>query len=174
MADALDQPVAAAHGPIGRSIEWACAAMAVLAGVAFCIESVMSVVSVVGRATLGKPVPGDYEIVQMLSAMGIAMCLPYCQIKKGHVFVDFFTLWAPDRLKIALDALASLLMAGAAFLLAWRIWHGMLEMRDYGEMTMVISLPVWWGYVPVVPSFMLLGIAALYTFTQELRGEVKP
>ena len=72
MAEALDQPVAVAHGPVGRSIEWACAAMAVLAGVAFCIESVMSVVSVIGRATLGKPVPGDYEIVQMLSAMGIA------------------------------------------------------------------------------------------------------
>lgn len=58
MADALDQPVAAAHGPIGRSIEWACAAMAVLAGVAFCIESVMSVVSVVGRATLGALAAG--------------------------------------------------------------------------------------------------------------------
>ncbi|AMO38470.1 TRAP transporter small permease [Thauera humireducens] len=170
MAEAMDQPYVAPTGPVGKSIEWACAAMAILAGVMFCIESVMSVVSVVGRATIGEPVPGDYELVQMLSAMGIAMCLPYCQLKKGHVFVDFFTLWAPAGLKRLLDSIAALLMAFCAFVLAWRIWEGMLEMREYGETSMVISLPVWWGYVPVVPAFVLLGIAALYTFVQELRS----
>lgn len=170
MAEAMDQPYVAPTGPVGKSIEWACAAMAILAGVMFCIESVMSVVSVVGRATIGEPVPGDYELVQMLSAMGIAMCLPYCQLRKGHVFVDFFTLWAPAGLKRMLDALAALLLAACSFLLAWRIWEGMLEMREYGETSMVISLPVWWGYVPVVPAFVLLGIAALYTFVQELRS----
>ena len=170
MAEAMDQPFVAPTGPVGKSIEWACAAMAILAGVMFCIESVMSVVSVVGRATIGEPVPGDYELVQMLSAMGIAMCLPYCQLKKGHVFVDFFTLWAPAGLKRLLDSIAALLMAFCAFVLAWRIWEGMLEMREYGETSMVISLPVWWGYVPVVPAFVLLGIAALYTFVQELRS----
>lgn len=170
MAEAMDQPYVAPTGPVGKSIEWACAAMAILAGVMFCIESVMSVVSVVGRATIGEPVPGDYELVQMLSAMGIAMCLPYCQLKKGHVFVDFFTLWAPAALKRLLDSIAALLMAFCAFVLAWRIWEGMLEMREYGETSMVISLPVWWGYVPVVPAFVLLGIAALYTVVQELRS----
>ncbi|WP_341648404.1 TRAP transporter small permease [Thauera humireducens] len=166
----MDQPYVAPTGPVGKSIEWACAAMAILAGVMFCIESVMSVVSVVGRATIGEPVPGDYELVQMLSAMGIAMCLPYCQLKKGHVFVDFFTLWALAGLKRLLDSIAALLMAFCAFVLAWRIWEGMLEMREYGETSMVISLPVWWGYVPVVPAFVLLGIAALYHLVQELRS----
>lgn len=122
MAEAMDQPYVAPTGPVGKSIEWACAAMAILAGVMFCIESVMSVVSVVGRASIGEPVPGDYELVQMLSAMGIAMCLPYCQLKKGHVFVDFFTLWAPAGLKRLLDSIAALLMAFCAFVLAWRIW----------------------------------------------------
>ena len=171
MAEAMDQPYVPPSGPIGKTIEWACAAMAILAGLMFCIESVMSVASVVGRATIGEPVPGDYELVQMLSAMGIAMCLPYCQLKKGHVFVDFFTMWAPAGLKRALDAISALLLAGSSFVLAWRIWEGMLEMREYGETSMVISLPVWWGYIPVVPAFVLLGIAALYTFGQELRGE---
>ena len=170
MAEAVQQPLAPVSGPIGKSIEWACAAMAVLAGVMFCIEAVMSVASVIGRAAFGTPVPGDYELVQMLSAMGIAMCLPYCQLRKGHVFVDFFTLWAPAGLKRALDALAALLLAASSFFLAWRIWEGLLEMREYGETSMVISLPVWWGYVPVVPAFVLLGFAALYTFAEELRG----
>ncbi|AWI81403.1 MAG: TRAP transporter small permease [Betaproteobacteria bacterium HGW-Betaproteobacteria-13] len=172
MAEALDIPVVPATGWVGRTIEQACSLMAMLAGAMFCAEAIMSVVSVVGRAAFDTPVQGDYELVQMLSAMGIAMCLPYCQLKKGHVFVDFFTLWAPAGLKRVLDALASLLLALCAFLLTWRIWEGMLEMREYGETSMVIALPVWWGYIPVAPAFALLGLAALYTFTQTLNDEV--
>lgn len=160
-------------GPIGKSIEWVCSAGAIIAGLLFCIEMVMSVASVIGRAAFSMPVPGDFELVQMFSAMGVALCLPYCQLKKGHVFVDFFTLWAPSGLKRVLDAAAALLLAVISFLLAWRTWEGMLEMREYGEASMVIALPVWWGYIPVMPAFVLLGVAALYTFTQELRGEVR-
>jgi TRAP-type C4-dicarboxylate transport system permease small subunit len=148
----------------------ACVLLAVLGGVFFLVEALMSVTSVIGRALFNLPVPGDYELVQMLSAMGIAMCLPYCQLKRGHVFVDFFTLWAPSSLKRVLDSIAALLLAVSSFLLAWRIWEGMMEMREYGETSMVIALPVWWGYVPVAPSFVLLGIAALHTFVLDLRG----
>lgn len=172
MAESMDIPVDAPSGPIGKVIAVACAFLAILGGVFFLAEALMSVTSVIGRALFNLPVPGDYELVQMLSAMGIAMCLPYCQLKRGHVFVDFFTLWAPPALKRVLDAIASLLLAGASFLLAWRIWDGMLEMREYGETSMVIALPVWWGYIPVAPSFVLLGMTALLTVFDELSGKV--
>jgi len=171
MEQSMVQPVTATIGPLARRVEWACRAMAILGGALFIVEAVMSVASVLGRALFNLPVPGDYELVQMLSAMGIAMCLPYCQLKGGHVFVDFFTLWAPPALKRLLDAVAALLLAGSAFFLAWRIWEGMVDMREYGETSMVIALPVWWGYVPVAPAFALLGIAALQTFVRELAGE---
>ncbi|TVT58662.1 MAG: TRAP transporter small permease [Azoarcus sp. PHD] len=170
MAESMDTPALAPRGLVGRSISTACALLAVLGGVFFLAEALMSVTSVIGRALFNLPVPGDYELVQMLSAMGVAMCLPYCQLKRGHVFVDFFTVWAPSSLKRVLDAIAALLLAAMSFLLAWRTWEGMLEMREYGETSMVIALPVWWGYVPVAPSFALLGIAALHTFALDLSG----
>jgi len=170
MAESPDRGGFAPSGPISRAVALACTVLALLAGFLFVIESVMSVVSVAGRALFSRPVPGDYELVQMFSAMAIAMCLPYCQLQRGHVFVDFFTLWAPPLLKRLLDALAALLLAGSAFFLAWRVWQGMLDMREYGETSMVIALPVWWGYVPVVPSFVLLGIAALVSFVDDVKG----
>lgn len=173
MAESLEQPLVVPAGPVGKTVEVACATLAALGGAIFIIESVMSVVSIIGRSLFKMPVPGDYELVQMMSAMGIAMCLPYCQLRKGHVFVDFFTLWAPAGLKRVLDAIAALLLAASSFFLAWRVWDGMLEMREYGETSMVIALPVWWGYIPVVPSFVLLGIAALQTFMLELTSETR-
>lgn len=174
MAESMSHTPEPDYGPVGRGIAWACKLLALLGGALFVIESLMSVASVAGRALLQMPVPGDYELVQMMSAMGIAMCLPYCQLRKGHVFVDFFTLWAPAGLKRVLDAVAHLLLAVVSFLLAWRIWDGMLTMREYGETSMVIALPIWWGYVPVVPAFVLLGLTALLTLFHELRGEVQP
>lgn len=171
MAEALDIPAVHATGAFGKLIERACIFMAMAAGLMFCAEMLMSAASVILRAVFGKGVPGDYELVQMLSAMGIAMCLPYCQFRKGHVFVDFFTLWAPPALKRGLDALAALALAFCSFLLAWRIWEGMLDMYEFGEASMVIALPIWWGYVPVVPAFILLGLTALHTFFNELHGE---
>lgn len=169
MAERSATPDIKADGTIGKLIKGACMFMAWIAGLMFLTEMVMSSVSVLGRSLFGEGIPGDYELVQMLSAMGISMCLPYCQLRKGHVFVDFFTLWAPNRLKNHLDAFAAILLAACAFLLAWRIWNGLLEMREYEETSMVLALPIWWGYVPVVPAFVLLGVTALHTAYQEFR-----
>lgn len=168
MSEPLPRPDAGASTPWGKVLERACAFLAILGGLLFLAEALMSVASVLGRIFYSTPIPGDYELVQLMSAMGIAMCLPYCQVKRGHVFVDFFTLWAPSPLKRGLDALASLILAICAFLLAWRCWDGMLEMLEYGETSMVIAMPIWWGYIPLMPSFVLFGLAALMTMVQDL------
>ena len=143
---------------------------AVLAGVGFFLligEALLSVTSIIGRNTIDYGVPGDYELVQLLTAVAIAMCLPYCEFKRGHVFVDFFTLWASDRLKHVLDAIAALILAAVSFLIAWRTYVGMWEIRDYSESTMVLNVPVWWAYIPLPICFALLGVAALFNFHLE-------
>ena len=147
----------------GSMLELVCRLLAYIGGALFIIEAVMSVISVLGRTFLSTPIPGDYELIQMLSCMGIALCMPYCQMCHGHVFVDFFTLWAPKSLKRRLDSFACLLLAIVAFVLAWRSFEGMLDMYEYQESTMVLGMPIWWGYFPIAPSFIIFGIAALYS-----------
>ncbi|GAB2587858.1 hypothetical protein GCM10026986_13890 [Nitrincola alkalisediminis] len=146
-----------------RVIEILCIVFAFLGGALFVIEALMTFTSVVGRTFFNRPIAGDYELVQMLSAMGIVLCLPYCQLQFGHVFVDFFTLWAPTLLKRILDMFAAALMSVFGFFIAWRVWHGMQDMIDYQETSMVLRLPLWWTYIPMVPSFVLLGISSILT-----------
>ena len=143
---------------------------AVLAGLGFCLfvaEALLSVSSIIGRTLFLKAVPGDYELVQMFTAIAIALCLPYCEFKRGHVFVDFFTMWAPRPVTRVLDAVACLLLAAIAFLLAWRTSVGLEEIRGYAESSMVLSIPIWWTYIALPFSFVLLGIAALFNFHLE-------
>ncbi len=148
-------------------VERFCAGLAGLGFLLFVVEALLSVASIFGRTFLQKGLPGDYELVQMLTAIAIALCLPYCEFKRGNVFVDFFTLWVPRPVTRVLDAIACLLLAAVAFVLAWRTAVGMGEMREYAESTMVLSIPIWWTYLALPFSFTLLGIAALFNFHLE-------
>src|SRR5512134_3441981 len=106
----------------------------------------MSVASIVGRTVLGRPVPGDFELVQVGCAAAIAAFLPYCQLQRGNIIVDFFTTRAPRRVQGALDAFGALLLAAVLALLAWRAAAGMLTMKAAGEVSMIVGFPLWVGY----------------------------
>ncbi|MEO7760787.1 MAG: TRAP transporter small permease, partial [Casimicrobiaceae bacterium] len=118
--------------------------------------------SIVGRSLFGKPLMGDYEMVQMMSAVAVSMALPFCQMEKGHVIVDFFTARNSPRSNAVLDCIAALLMATCAFALAWRLVIATFEFAKNHDASMLLNLPTWWGYAPMGPSFFLLGCAALY------------
>ena len=123
----------------------------------------MSVASITGRTVLGTPVPGDFELVQVGCGAAIAAFLPYCQLQRGNIIVDFFTVRAPKRAQAALDALGALGLAVVMALLAWRTAEGMLAIKDAGEVTMIVGFPIWVGYAAIVPSLVLAALVGLAT-----------
>jgi hypothetical protein len=46
-------------------------------------------------------------------------------------------------------------------LLAWRTSIGAVSVREAGETTMIISLPMWWAYACLAPGLALAGWVAL-------------
>lgn len=155
---------------IGRVLNKVSRFFAVCAGLVLILMALMSLTSIVGRALFSKPILGDYELVQMLSAVAVTMSLPFCQMIRGHIIVDFFTTGLPPRVNKLFDILASLVLAVAAFLFCWRISLGMIDLYGNGDSTMLLNLSTWWGYAPMVPSFFLLGCAALYTAWVDFTG----
>lgn len=129
----------------------------------------LSVVSVVGRRFFDSPVQGDFELVQLGCAVCVACFLPWCQIEKGHVIVDFFTSKLAPRANSRLDAIGALLLAVCAALLAWRLALGTVSVWTNQETTMILGAPVWLGYAPLVPAFILLAATGLYTAWIEWR-----
>ena len=84
-----------------------------------CAVALLTVVSIAGRQG-GRPIPGDVELSQFGIALCIALCLPWCQLQRANIIVDFFTQKAPPALNRALDAVGALLLALMVGLLAWR------------------------------------------------------
>jgi TRAP-type C4-dicarboxylate transport system permease small subunit len=123
----------------------------------------MSVASITGRAVLGRPVPGDFELVQVGCGVAIAAFLPYCQLQRGNIIVDFFTVRASPRVQGVLDALGALVLALVMATLAWRTAAGMQTVRTAGEVSMIVGFPIWIGYAAIVPSLALAALVALFT-----------
>ncbi len=136
--------------------------LALAGGAIFAAITLMSAVSVIGRLA-GRPIQGDFELVQLGGAVAIAWCLPYCQLQRGHIMVDFFTTRASARTRDALDRLGAILLALVMALAAWRTGAGALAMKASNETTMIMGLPLWYAYALMTPAFALTALAALGT-----------
>jgi TRAP-type C4-dicarboxylate transport system permease small subunit len=173
MADAIFQNVEHHYGPVGRVLDKLSKAFAICSGVILTLMAFMSLASVLGRAVLSKPITGDYELVQVMSAIAVAMSLPYCQMVRGHVIVDFFTTKLPKRANNFLDLIANLLLTIGAFTLAWRMTVGMIELETSGDASMLLNLSTWYGYAPIILAFTLFGCCTLYSAWENFKGEGK-
>jgi TRAP-type C4-dicarboxylate transport system permease small subunit len=149
--------------PAGRLLEHAAKALAIAGGLVLTGVTLMSLYSVVMRNLAGAPIQGDFELVQMGCAVAVAAFLPFTQLRDGNIFVDFFTTRASARSKARLDGFGSLLVALALGLIAWRTGVGASDALRTDETTMIMGLPVWWGYALMAPSLGVASAAALYS-----------
>ena len=154
-----------APGPYGRALQAACQLLALAGGAVLSALALMSVASIAGRL-LARPVQGDFELVQLGCAVAIAFFLPYCQLTRGNIIVDFFTVRATARTQHVLDALGAVVLALVMALGAWRTGAGTLSMKAGGETSMIMGVPLWYAYALMTPSFALTSAAGLYTAWQ--------
>ncbi|SDD34093.1 TRAP-type mannitol/chloroaromatic compound transport system, small permease component [Paracoccus isoporae] len=147
-----------------------CRWLAGIGGLVLMAMMLMTVISVTRRSLFGAPIPGDFELVELGSAILIACFLPWCQISGGNVLVDFFTMRAGPRLNHMLEAVGDLLYLLIGVLLTWRMWHGVTEFYGYGEQSMVLRLPVWISAALMLPAFALLILATFYTMIGHVRA----
>lgn len=146
-----------------------CRVFAGIGGIVLLAMMLMTVVSVTKRTILGAPIPGDFELVEIGSAIAIFCFLPWCQSTGGNVLVDFFTQKTGPRTNHLLEALGDLLYLLIAALLMWRMVHGGMEMRQYGEQSMVLRIPVWWSFMIIIPAMGLLVATCAATMVGHLR-----
>jgi TRAP-type C4-dicarboxylate transport system permease small subunit len=153
-------PRDAPAGPPGlarRVVEW----WAVLGGVVMLGVALMTTWSAASGWLLGRPLPGDYELTEVLVAIAVFAFLPYCQQTGANVTADLFTARAGPRALAGFRLFGALIALGVALLLTWRTWAGLLDYQRYVETTAILKIPIWWAYVPALASLVLLVFACL-------------
>ena len=154
-----------------RSLEVLAKLCAIGAGVLLTIVTLMTCVSLLGRNLVGMTIVGDFELSGAAAGGAIALFMPWCQLQRGNIIVDFFTARAEERTVRGLDRFGALLLALTMALLAWRTTLGGINAWKSGSGTMLIGFPEWMIYVVMVPP---LALTAVIGFAQALRGFPPP
>jgi len=143
---------------------------AVIGATVAVLVGVMTVTSIIGRALWARPVQGDVEITQFGIALCISLCLPWAQWRRANIIVDFFTQGWPARAQQRMDSTGAMLLAAMCLLLAWRSAVGAQGVREAGEASMVLDLPMWWVYASLSPGLALTAAVALWQAQRRWRG----
>lgn len=167
-----DETVASAWLRPRRVLEAVCAAFALMGGLVLMSFMIVSVGSIVSRSVFGSPLLGDYEITERGSAVSVFLVLPYCHLHGGHVVVDMFVGMLPTTMRRWLALLGEVLFAVMAGLLTWRLAVGGFELFTYHDASMMLQIPTWWMFVPVVASMGLLVLVCLFRAAAALKKEM--
>lgn len=146
----------------GRLLADASRWLALAGGLILAAIAGVATVSIFGRWLFARPLIGDVEIVQIGCTIAVALFLPWCQSRGGHIIVDFFTSRATHATRKRLDAFGAALLGGVFLLLAWRAGVGVADMRSNGETSMLLGFPTWITYLALVPALALSGANGLY------------
>lgn len=156
--------------PIGRVLDSLSRFLALVGGLLLVAITLMATYSIFMRALFDEPLLGDVELVQMGCGIAIVFFLPLCQMRRGNVIVDVFTLNAPAPVRALLDAIGGVLMGCAGALIAWRSVIGTMDSYGNGEESIIMGLPIWWSMLPFAPGFALLALVSIYTAWEDFTG----
>jgi TRAP-type C4-dicarboxylate transport system permease small subunit len=135
---------------------------AILAGLLLVFITLMTVISVIGRDTIGKTIVGDFELSGAAAGAAIALFMPWCQCKRGNIMVDFFTTNASDASKDVMDRLGAIILASMIALMTWRTYLGGLNAWTTQSGTMMLGFPEWVVYSAMVPPLALTALIGLH------------
>ena len=136
-------------------------AFAILAGVLLTAITLMTCASLIGRNTVGTTLAGDFELTGVAAGAAIALFLPWCQVQRGNIIVDFFTLRASTGTRRGLDRLGAGLLALVMLVLAWRSVVGGINAYDTQSGTMMLGFPEWIVYACIAPSLLMTGLIGI-------------
>jgi TRAP-type C4-dicarboxylate transport system permease small subunit len=153
-----------------RSLELAAKGLAFVGGGVAIAVAVVVVASVLGRWLFSTPIPGDFEVAQIGTAVAVFAFLPYCQIVRGNIVVDTFTARLPARMRGRMDAVWDAVYAAAMAFVAVCLARGTLDTFASHEVSMVLRIPVWPGIAFGALSCGFLAIVSLATARSVLRG----
>ena len=154
---------------LDAAIERVGRAVAMAGGVLLIGIMAMTVISVIGRYAFNAPIPGDYEITELVCGVAVFAFFPYCHLRNANIVVEFFTARLSPRRKTVLDTVHSFAFAVVAGLIAWRLLVGGLHKLADGETTLFLDIPIYWGYFPALLGAVLLTVVCVWVLWRHIR-----
>lgn len=138
------------------SISAARTVLEVLAAALLFLLMTITVIDVVGRYVLGKPLPGSAEISAIVLALFVFASLPLVNLRREHIIVDLFSFSSGSIPERATRYLATAVTAGSTLWVAFEVAQLALDLARHGDTTSFLRIP----YAPVAVFMALTCLVA--------------
>jgi TRAP-type C4-dicarboxylate transport system permease small subunit len=155
---------------VGPRLTAATEVLALAGGVLMLVVACLVTLSVLMRWLLGDGISGDFELVQIATALGAFAFLPLCQARRGNVIVDSFTARLSERARRRLDALWDLAYAGLIAVIAWRLVLGAQDAFASQTSSMVLGIPQGYAIAACAVMGVFLSLVAVATARRLAKG----
>ena len=126
---------------VGHVVRLAEGLLGIIVAVLLMAMMLITTVDVVGRYIVKQPLPGAYELIELMLAVNIFMALPLVCLKDEHITVTVLLEGLSRRVRQVHAGVVSLLSAGVLAVVAWRLYAHAAQLASYGDVTMFLRLP---------------------------------
>jgi TRAP-type C4-dicarboxylate transport system permease small subunit len=106
------------------------------------ILMLLTFVDVVGRDALNAPIPGGFEITQILMAALFFTAIPVVSWRGEHVVVDLFDGVTPPAIAKLKQVAITLMAALSMGVVAWQCWVLGVDLDQSNQVTEYLAIPV--------------------------------
>ena len=117
---------------------------------------------------------GAYDIVKIAAAITIAAALPYTTAIKGHVAIEYFFHKLGRRGRMVVDLLMRFGGMALFGLLAWGFVDYGNSLRQKGEVSTTLQVPIFWVPYVLAVSCVLVVLIKIYHVTHPGKPMIKP
>ncbi len=121
---------------------WLEAALGAASALVLFAMMMVTAIDVAGRYLLDKPLPGGFEMTEMMLAALIYCGLPLVSERREHIVIDTLDPFFAARFKRALDVVADVVSFATLAGLGWLIFERAQRVAGYGDTTAVLKLPL--------------------------------
>ena len=130
-----------------------------VAGATLFAMMLLTTADVAGRFFFNSPILGTVELTQLMLAALVFLSLPVVCWREEHVSVDLLDSVFPARLIWIRQVLVNLIVSGALWVMARRVWALGERAMQWGDVTEFLRIPN--GYLIYLMAIMLAASAVL-------------
>lgn len=129
-----------------------CTATAVAAAVTIALMMLSTTFDATARYVLNSPIPGVFELNEVLLVICVYMGLAWTQIERGHIRVTAFLMRVSEKTEVKFNILAWAVTFVFLFVVGYQSAIGAWESFQIREFRWgSVQMPIWWakGLVPI-------------------------
>jgi TRAP-type C4-dicarboxylate transport system permease small subunit len=112
----------------------------IIAGISLTFLMLLTVTDVILRS-LRSPIVGTYELVAFAGAVVIGFSVPFTSWLRAHIYVDFFILKFPKKIKNLFNIVTRCLVIVLFILIGWNLIKYGMDLQKSGEVSLTLQMP---------------------------------